>query len=140
MGAVGGQLTHMPEEVSEGDRFLKERLALNEAIERDVNTTKADLLEAADAESVPPQMFWCECSRAACEERLEINEEEWKRVRSDPHLFFIVEGHEDSRISRVVERTDRFWVVEKTDAIARGVVERTDPAKHPLLSDYHSGT
>ena len=138
MGFVAGQHTDMPEDGTESsDVLLKERLALNEAIGRDLNTTRADRLHAADTDR-GPQMFWCECSRAICEERVAVNQAEWRRVRSDPHLFFIAEGHEDSRISRVVEQTDRFWVVEKTDRDARDIVERTDPVKYPL--DEYSPT
>lgn len=117
--------------VSDG---LKELLALNEALGRDLNASKVDRLHAVDAKP-GPQMFWCECSRVVCEEQVAINSAQWTRVRSDPHLFFIAEGHEDSRISRVVERTGRFWVVEKTDRVAREVVERTDPVKFPLPGD-----
>jgi hypothetical protein len=34
-------------------------------------------------------------------------------VRNDSTRFFVVPGHEDERVERVVERNDRYVVVEK---------------------------
>jgi hypothetical protein len=111
---------------------LKERLALNESIERDLNASTVNWRnEPRDKE----RLFWCECSQPLCGSRLEINKDEWDAVRADPHRFFVAPGHVDHRIGELVERRERFWVVEKTDSIARDVTERTDPIRNPLLAD-----
>jgi hypothetical protein len=112
---------------------LKERLALNESIERDLNAVTAEWRNGAGEKET--RLFWCECSQPLCGARLEVKKDEWDSVRADPHRFFVAPGHVDRRIGELVERRERFWVVEKTDSIARNVTERTDPIRNPLLAD-----
>lgn len=131
-----GQRASVSVDGSEHPRLLMERLALNEAIERDLNSTEAEWLDDGDRE---PQQFRCECSRASCDESVWVDRAEWGRIRSDPYRFFVVAGHDDARVSRVVERTRRFWVVEKTQTDARAISERTDPIGHPLVREGRDG-
>ncbi len=112
---------------------LKERLALNESIERDLNAATANWRDDSSDEAM--HLFWCECSQPLCGALLKIFKHEWDEVRADPHRFFVAPGHVDHRLGEIVERAERFWVVEKTDAIARNVTERTDPVRHPLPTE-----
>lgn len=111
-------------------RHLKERLALHESIERDLNASTANWRSSASEEAM--HLLWCECSEPLCGALLKVSKHEWDAVRADPHRFFVAPGHVDHRIGETVEEGERFWVVEKTDSIARNVTERTDPVRHPL--------
>ena len=42
--------------------------------------------------------------------------EEYERVRQQQDRFVVVPGHENERIERVVERAERFLLVDKRDA------------------------
>jgi hypothetical protein len=66
----------------------------------------------------------CECSKKHCLDGLEVDPAVYQRVRSNPLLFFLVPGHEDPEVERVVERTERFLVVEKVGRAAEAVRER----------------
>jgi hypothetical protein len=63
----------------------------------------------------------CECGKKHCLERFEVDPAVYERVRSNPLLFFLVPGHEDPEVERVVERTPEFLVVEKTGRAAEVV-------------------
>jgi hypothetical protein len=45
--------------------------------------------------------------------------DEYERVRSQRDRFALVPGHENSAIERVVERDDRYVVVDKLDEAER---------------------
>jgi heterodisulfide reductase subunit C len=87
------------------------RAAKNEALFREVNENIKDLTEAQAAEWTA---VLCECSDARCTRTIEITLTEYERVRSRGDRFATVAGHEDTSIERVVDRTDRYLVVEKT--------------------------
>lgn len=55
----------------------------------------------------------CECSDPGCAELLEIEPAEYERVRADGARFVVLAGHQLREGARVVERTDRFLVVER---------------------------
>ena len=112
---------------------LKERLALNESIERDLNAATAKWRNSTGEGE--RGSFWCECSQPICGAHLKIFKHEWDAVRADPHRFFVAPGHVDHCIDELVERGEQFWVVEKTDSIARNITERTDPVRNPLFAD-----
>ena len=62
--------------------------------------------------------FRCECGRGeSCREHIEMTLAEYERVRSQRDRFAVVPGHESERIEHVVERTDRFLIVDKRDAV-----------------------
>lgn len=66
----------------------------------------------------------CECSKKHCLETLEVDPAVYRRVRSNPLLFFVVQGHEDPDVERVVEETPECLVVEKLGRAAEAVRER----------------
>jgi hypothetical protein len=117
-------------------RELKQRLALNEALERDLNALQTPWSNGSgDDVTNNRHEFWCECTQPACGQKIALNKREWDEVRSDPDHFFVAPGHVDHRIAEVVTRSERYWVVEKQDEAAREVAERTDPVRHPVLED-----
>jgi hypothetical protein len=76
-------------------------------------------LQPANAAHVwvdPPMPDWvCECANALCSQPVQLSMAEYESVRSDATHFFVAPSREHvvSDVERVVERTDRYWVVEK---------------------------
>jgi hypothetical protein len=75
--------------------------------------------------------FICECGRLGCNMLIELRRSEYESVRANPRRFAIVAGHEITDVEQVVERHDRYVVVEKTGDAAAEIVEHTDP-RRPL--------
>ena len=90
------------------------RLAKNEALLREVNDR---IHEVGERLQVLPDdellEFRCECGRPECEEFISLTAREYEHVRSDNDRFALVPGHEDAEIERVVERDERYVVVDK---------------------------
>jgi hypothetical protein len=108
------------------ERTDKQRVAMNEATFRKVN----EGMEAAqDASGM--LSFVCECGRLRCTALIELTRPEYEAVRAHPRRFAIVEGHEILEAEEIVERHDRYLVVEKTGAPEAEIVEHTDP-RRPL--------
>lgn len=91
----------------------EERLAANEGRFREIN-------EAAQPrrESEGEGRFVCECADAGCVAWLDLTNEEYRRVRSNPMHFAIKPGHEQLEVETVVDRTDRYLVVEKPSTMS----------------------
>jgi hypothetical protein len=91
-----------------------QRLAKNEALLREVNDR---IHEVGERLHVLPDDelldFRCECGRPACETVLSMTPSEYEHVRADNDRFAVLPGHEEEHIERVVERTDRYVVVDK---------------------------
>ena len=70
----------------------------------------------------------CECAESGCVERIQLTTEEYEFVRADPKRFAVAasDEHVFEEIEDVVERKDRFWVVEK-DGPAGELAARVDP-------------
>ena len=95
---------------------------MNEATFRKVN-------EGMEAGQEPEGMlaFLCECGRLGCNKIIELTRAEYEAVRANPRRFAIVDGHEIDEVEDVVERTERFIVVQKRGEPEAEIVERTDP-------------
>ena len=59
-----------------------------------------------------PRPVICECSDTQCMTVLEIEPDEYQRVRADGN-FLVADGHETPEIERVVARQDGYAVVDK---------------------------
>lgn len=57
--------------------------------------------------------FICECRDGQCLERVELSTDEYDGIAAHPERAAIAPGHEDPELERIVERTDRFAVVER---------------------------
>jgi hypothetical protein len=104
------------------------RLARNEARFREINErVERDLEPLVDTqdELLP---FVCECGRPNCTDTIRMSVAEYESVRSDATRFAIVSGHEIEDVEDVVERTDRYFVVQKHPQTWE-IAEQTDPRR-----------
>jgi predicted ThiF/HesA family dinucleotide-utilizing enzyme len=104
----------------------KQRVAMNEATFRKVN-------EGMEAGQDPSGLlsFVCECGRLGCNQLIQLTRAEYEGIRTDPRHFAIVDGHEILEAEAIVERHDRYLVVEKSGDAEAEIVEHTDP-RRPL--------
>jgi hypothetical protein len=104
------------------EREDKQRVAMNEATFRKVN----EGMEAGQADS-DLLTFVCECGRLKCTKLIQLTREEYEDIRGNPRRFAIVDGHEILEAEEIVERHERYLVVEKSGAPEAEIVEHTDP-------------
>jgi len=102
----------------------EERVARNEALFQEVNR-QIEKLEETLGRRKTLQLL-CECSKKHCLDAFEVEPTTYERVRSNPLLFFVVPGHEDPEVEKIVERTSAFLVVEKLGRAAEAVRERSE--------------
>ena len=104
------------------------RLARNQALFRDVNETVNEV-SAGWRQSADPDTDWvCECASETCSVRMPLTHFEYEAVRANPTHFAVApaDSHVFLEVERVVERNDRYWVVEKIKEAGR-VAEHFDP-------------
>ena len=93
------------------------RQAENEAVFRDVNERRAALdRRAHDAWAEDEELFefLCECGAdGGCEARITMTMQEYDRVRRQDDRFAVAPGHESPEIETVVERRERYVIVDK---------------------------
>lgn len=100
------------------------RIGGNEATFRDVNESLRAGKTLVDAEQLFP--FRCECGVLGCNRLVELTLPEYEAVRAHPTRFAIVDGHEIAETEHVVERRERYAVVEK-DGPGATVAAARDP-------------
>lgn len=100
----------------------EERVARNEELFQEVNQAIEKLEERLGRPKT--LTILCECGQKHCLEGVEVEPAVYQRVRSNPLLFFVVPGHDDAAVERVLERTEQFLVVEKSGRAAEVVRER----------------
>jgi hypothetical protein len=99
----------------------EDRIALNEALFREVNERVKDLMPSEGGIE-----FICECGNEECVERVVLTSEEYESGRSDPVEFFVKPGHETHGVEEIVEAHDRYLLVRK-HAEQRDIARLTDP-------------
>lgn len=102
----------------------EERVARNEALFREVNRQIETLEETLGHPQTLAML--CECGQKHCLDGFEVESAEYKRVRSNPVVFFVVPGHENECVERIVERNPRFLVVEKVGRAADVIRDNAD--------------
>jgi hypothetical protein len=100
-------------------------MAKNEALFRQVNERIEEVNENLGAGSYSD--FLCECGDDDCTAPVSMTLAEYEEVRSEPTHFAIANGHEVVDVERVVEKNDRFSVVEKFAGEAGRIAVETDP-------------
>src|SRR5215210_3838117 len=105
------------------------RAARNQALYREVNERVRQLNEAFD--SLYPAGEWiCECANPECFKTIEMTHEEYELVRTEAggKRFFVKpdDAHVIPEVENVVERHERYWVVEKV-GVAGELASRKDP-------------
>jgi hypothetical protein len=103
----------------------EERAARNEALFREVNEQVDSLAERQGGGADEERLFICECSDDRCAERVAVPKAVYEEVRANPRRFLVVPGH-DRDFEHVVERAERYAIVEK-EGRAGEVAEQTDP-------------
>lgn len=101
---------------------IEERIALNEALFRDVNE---NIRKSATDGRYEDAHFICECGGAGCEERIALPMEAYHSIRGSELQFFVKPGHEIPKAEGVVERHRDYLVVEKPEE-ARPVLEAVE--------------
>ena len=104
------------------------RVGENEALFREVNERVREVAESFSVVSEYAD-FVCECGDGVCTKRIAMTLAEYELVRSDPRRFVIVDGHEAPAVERVVERGERFSVVEKDAGEPAALAVETDPRR-----------
>jgi hypothetical protein len=106
------------------DQAQRDRISRNEAAFRRVNE---DIGRGRDTADDSTRIgFVCECGREDCSRLIEMTPAEYEHVRSDARRFAIVDGHELPHVEDVVERHDRYSVVEKHPDAA-DIADETNP-------------
>ena len=102
------------------------RIAQTESLFRDVNERVQEINDRFG--TTPSLSEWiCECSDATCTHRMELTQAEYETVRANSRRFAVApsDDHVDPRLERVVERNDRYWVIEKFE-VAGEVAAKLD--------------
>jgi hypothetical protein len=106
------------------DEGLQRRVSANESVFREVNEAiERGLWHGEDGSLVA---FRCECASLDCDLMVDLTALEYEHVRADPRCFLVLAGHELSSVEVIVERHERYVVVEKR-AEAGEAAEATDP-------------
>jgi hypothetical protein len=105
----------------------QERIALNEALFREVNERTKEIAEAmAPGEPPPVLRIFCECGLTDCAARLDVAAGDYERVRGEPEWFIVAVGHVIPDVETVVDELSAYLVVEKHEEEA-AIARATDP-------------
>jgi hypothetical protein len=99
------------------EKAQEKRLALNEALFRDVNERIREISDTFGQKDATYD-FLCECSDPTCADRVVMTAAEYEYVRSDPTRFVVAKGHVMPEVESVVDRAKDHVVVEKEGAAA----------------------
>lgn len=101
-----------------------EQMARNDAIFREANERIESYVQSMDEPIGGPLPFLCECADVTCTEIVRMTSAEYEALRQDPVRFTTVPGHEGAESwAKVVDRNDRFAVVEKLGVAAEVATE-----------------
>lgn len=99
------------------DERQEKRLAMNEALFRDVNERIREISDNFEQRGATYD-FLCECSDPACSERVVLTRAEYEDVRSEPTRFVVAKGHAIPEIESIVRHAKDHVIVEKEGAAA----------------------
>jgi hypothetical protein len=108
-------------------RERRVRAAQNQSLFREVNE-RIETLNASFDGLLPIGDWICECADDACIERISLTLDKYEAVRAQDTWFIVAAGHFDGEVERIVERSDRYWVVEKF-GVAASVAARANPRR-----------
>jgi hypothetical protein len=95
----------------------EERIAQNEAMFREANQRAHAWDERHLDREI--ELYFCECAKPGCREKVSLRDADYERVRSDPRLFVVVSGHELPDVETVIERHEGWSIIEKAPEVAR---------------------
>jgi hypothetical protein len=90
----------------------EERLAMNEALFREMNERVEKRVRSEDRDDEPFAIV-CECGNIDCLERMRLTPAEYDATHAHPAQFVVVEGHVADDVEDVVARNERYVVVRK---------------------------
>jgi hypothetical protein len=107
--------------------FREQRAAKNQSLFREVNE-RIEPLNQAFTSINRTNDFVCECADESCAEMIALSVAEYESVRAAPNRFLVAPGEEHvwDDVERIVEKRDRYWVVEKLGHAA-GIAAKLDP-------------
>ena len=94
-----------------------ERIGRNEDLFRKVNDQIEGVNEAFGTITGTMSLL-CECGKLECIEQIELTVDAYRELRADPTRFAVKPGHELPDVERVVERHERYFVVQKAEGDA----------------------
>jgi hypothetical protein len=97
----------------------EQRIARNERLLREHNwEVYREALEPAPGASDQDTelVLLCACGRESCKADLLVTIAEYRAAHETPHRFIVAPGHVSPEMERVIERHERYWVVEKLPA------------------------
>ena len=102
------------------------RAGENQALFREVNE-RINAVKESRAVWVTISEWVCECADETCTERIAMTPEEYEELRSNATHFAVApaEMHVVPDVERIVEKRERYWVVEKEGEAAE-VAEELD--------------
>ena len=115
-------------------RLDQKRAAKNQFLFGAVNERVSDINKAHDL-WVTLSDWFCECSARKCTTRIALTPQQYEAVRANPTHFIITPSREHlvPDMERVIDRRERYWVVEKVGGAA-AVIEQLDP-REPAAND-----
>ena len=115
----------MAQPTEQGDQQARE-IGRRQSLFREVNERIDELVEDFDLQD--EMLILCECASGQCSERIAMTEAEYENLRRVPTHFAVLAGHERTAVERVVERNDRYIVVEKFGESAATAI-KLDPRR-----------
>ena len=112
--------------MSETLEQLQVRTGQNQSLFRDVNERIGEL--QTSWKPLAEVAFVCECADETCSSPISASREEYDAVRASPVRFLVQPEHVSPASEFVVDRNERFWVVEKVER-ARAVARWTAPTR-----------
>jgi hypothetical protein len=108
-------------------RLDQRRAAKNQSLFRAVNKRVNDINKVHDL-WVSLSDWFCECPAQKCSTRIALTPQQYEAVRVNPTHFIVAPSREHlvPDVERVIDRRDRYWVVEKTGE-ATAVAEQLHP-------------
>lgn len=106
-------------------RGWREKAARNQALFREVNEQIERLPEGVNVHGY--DSFICECGNPECTEPIALTRAEYERVREHANRFAVALDHQNPDVETIVERNDRFTVVETCAGEASQIAQETDP-------------
>ena len=112
-------------------RGKQERAARNQSLFREVNERVKDVNDGFRIFTALSDWV-CECANDRCVERIVMSSEEYEHIRANGARFFVAPSAEHvwPDVERVVERQDRYWIVEKIEVAAEAATD-SDPRDGP---------
>ena len=112
--------------IDEKQSARERRAGQNQSLFRDLNERINALQDARSVWGTISEWV-CECADETCTERIAMTPEEYEELRSNATHFAVAtaEMHVVPDVERIVEKRERYWVVEKQGEAAE-VAEELD--------------